>query len=85
MVGAVAIYLGLPYSDTIGVFYLALSSALACRVFRMLLLCHWETEDADISTRVVEDMVMAVMARTEVAQRDSNVSDVGCNSLFHEA
>lgn len=84
VVGAVAIYLGLPYSDAIGIFYLALSSALACRVFRMLVLCHWETEDADVSTRDVEDMVMAVMARTE-AQGASKGRDTRCDSLSSDA
>lgn len=81
VVGAVAMNIGLPYSDVIGMFYMALSGALACRVFRMLILCRWEMEDTDISTRVIEDMVMAVMARAE-AQGAATVREVECDSLI---
>lgn len=40
VVAASGQYIGLPYSDAIAVFYIALSSSLVCRVFRMLLLCR---------------------------------------------
>ncbi|KZP20666.1 hypothetical protein FIBSPDRAFT_1044706 [Athelia psychrophila] len=62
VVAVSAQYIGYQYSDAIGAFYIALSSALACRVFRMLLLCRSGTEDTAISTRAVESMIMAEMA-----------------------
>ncbi|KZP14621.1 hypothetical protein FIBSPDRAFT_935703 [Athelia psychrophila] len=62
VVAVSAQYIGFPYSDAIGAFYVALSSALACRVFRMLLLYHGGTEDTAISTRAVECMIMAAMS-----------------------
>lgn len=62
IVAAVIIYMGLPYSDVLGDVYIALSSAMACRVFRMLMLCRWETEDVTLSTRGVEIVLMAGMA-----------------------
>ncbi|KZP24242.1 hypothetical protein FIBSPDRAFT_857291 [Athelia psychrophila] len=59
-----ALYTGLPYSDVLEVLYVTLSSALACRVFRMLLLCTRETEDATLSLRAVEAMPMAELSIT---------------------
>lgn len=84
MVAAVAVYIGLPYSDTVGALYIALSSALACRVFRMLRLCRGETEDAAVSTRAVEAMIMAVMAGPG-AQGAVEANDVGCSTPNSEA
>ncbi|KZP20657.1 hypothetical protein FIBSPDRAFT_1044698 [Athelia psychrophila] len=69
-------YIGFPYADAIGAFYLALSSSLACRVFRMLLLCRGGTEDSAISTRAVESMIMAAMAEPE-ARGAAGASDMG--------
>ncbi|KZP17627.1 hypothetical protein FIBSPDRAFT_933852 [Athelia psychrophila] len=68
-------YIGLPYSDAIGAFYITLSSALACRVFRMVLLCR-RGGDTAISTRAVEGMIMAAMAGPE-AQGAAGASDMG--------
>lgn len=58
VVAAVAVHINLPYADVLEVVYTALSSALACRVFRMLLLCTRESEDAALSLRAVEAMPM---------------------------
>ncbi|KZP20704.1 hypothetical protein FIBSPDRAFT_533844 [Athelia psychrophila] len=76
VVGACGEYIGLPYSDAIRAFYVALSSALACRVFRMLLLCRRGAEDTAISTRAVESMIRVAMAGPEGVARASDVGEV---------
>lgn len=73
IVAAVVIHMGLPYSDVLGDVYIALSSAMACRVFRMLMLCRWETEDVTLSTWGVEVVLMAGMAAPESASRASDI------------
>lgn len=59
-------------------------STLGCRVFRMLLLCHGETEDTAVSTRAVTVMILAVMAESE-AQEAAEASDVGRDAPTSEA
>jgi len=80
VLAVVSQYIGLPYSDAIGAFYIALASSMACRVFRMLLLCRREGEDTAISTRAVESMVMAVMP----GRRAALASDVSYQSIWRE-
>ena len=77
VVTAVAVYIGLPYSNVLGVIYIALSSALACRVFRMLVLCRWDREDTDLSTRDVELMLMAVTSGPEGRAVAAELSEAG--------
>lgn len=62
VVAVSAQYVGLRYFDVFGAFYVVLSSALACREFKMLLLCRAGTVDTAISTRAVESMIMPGMA-----------------------
>ncbi|KZP20683.1 hypothetical protein FIBSPDRAFT_1044714 [Athelia psychrophila] len=76
VVGASGEYVGWPYSNSTEAFYITLSSALACRVFRMLLLYRGGTENTTINTRAVESMIMAAMAGLE-AQGVPRASDVG--------
>ncbi|KZP14234.1 hypothetical protein FIBSPDRAFT_1048888 [Athelia psychrophila] len=44
------VFLGLPYAEFVGMIYVGLSSALACRVFRMVLLCEPDDDGMGVVT-----------------------------------
>lgn len=71
VVATVVMHLDLPYCDVAGTLYIALSSALACRVFRMLRLGRDEAADGAFSTRAVESMIMAIMTGCNDERRRS--------------
>ncbi|KZP07001.1 hypothetical protein FIBSPDRAFT_1044721 [Athelia psychrophila] len=62
---AVTMFLGTPYSTLLGLIYIALSSGMSCKVFRMVMLCEPGSEYSmgAINTRDVEVMMRTVGSR----------------------
>lgn len=61
LTAAVTVFLGTPYSALIGIAYVALSSMLACRVFRMVLLCD-KPDGGQLNTAAIESIFRGVGA-----------------------
>lgn len=57
LAAAITVGFGLPYADIFAVVYVTLASAMACKVFRMVVLFE---RDMQIRTRDIEAMMMAV-------------------------
>lgn len=62
-------FLGTPYSTLLGLLYIALSSGMACKVFRMVMLCEPGSECSigAINTRDVAEMMRAVGSSADAA------------------
>lgn len=58
MTCTILVFFGSPYSIVSGLAYVALSSAMACRVFRMVLLCKRDIDP--LNTADIDDIFRAV-------------------------
>lgn len=82
LASAVHVFLGLPYAELVGMIYVALASALACKVFRMVLLCETVVDDGGVGGGEMGTLGMGgagmTLGTVQFARRSSvNEEDVG--------